>query len=79
MRRKVKALVTRVPVRKAATSSSSAARRSFPAWIDASERGVTFSAAASVSTRVRDGLVLRAVAKGKAVQSKKGAHGPGAR
>ena len=78
MRRKVKALVTRVPVRKAATSSSSAARRSFPAWIDASERGVTFSAAA-VTSRVRDGLVLRVVAKKKSAQPKKASDGHGAR
>ena len=59
---KVKALATRVPVRKAALSASPAARRPFPAWIDAAETVVTFPAR-SVTPRVRDGLVLRTVSK----------------
>jgi len=78
MRRKVKALVTRVPVRKAAISAAPAARRSFPAWIDANERSVTFAAAA-VTSRVRDGLVLRIVSKKKSAQPKKSSDGRRAR
>lgn len=57
---KVKALATRVPLRKAALSATSAARRVFPAWIDANEGGVAFPAKAA-TPRVRDGLVLRVV------------------
>ena len=77
---KIKALSTRVPVRKAALSAGSAARRSFPAWIDAAEGAVAFTA--KVMPRIRDGLVLRTVAK--TAKSKTGkpenpAHGPGAR
>jgi hypothetical protein len=42
------------------------ARRPFPAWIDAAETGVSFSASSVVVTpRVRDSLVLRLVAKRK--------------
>lgn len=78
MRRKVKALVTRVAVRKAAISATPAGRRSFPAWIDANERIVTFSAAA-VTSRVRDGLVLRVVSKKKTAQPKKASDGHRAR
>lgn len=70
MRRKTKTLATRVVLRKAATSATAAARRPFPAWIDAGERGVAFSAAV-VSPRVRDGLVLRTVAQAKSARSAK--------
>lgn len=61
---KVKIVPARVPQRKAALSASAASRRGFPAWIDAGERGVAFSARA-VMPRVRDGLVLRIVRKKK--------------
>jgi hypothetical protein len=57
---KVKSLATRVPLRKAAMSASAAARRAFPAWIDAAD-GTTF--AAMVMPRVRSALVLRTVQK----------------
>ena len=67
MRRKVKTLATRVILRKAVTSATAAARRPFPAWIDAGEHGVAFSAA-TVSPRIRDGLVLRTVAKTKSAR-----------
>jgi hypothetical protein len=61
---KVKALATSVPLRKTATSSSTAARRNFPAWIDATEGIVAFPAR-TVTPRVRDGLVLRTVSRKK--------------
>jgi hypothetical protein len=73
---KVKALSTRLPVRKAATSASAAARRPFPAWIDATD-GATFSATA-VTPRLRSALVLRLVQK-KSPNPRSAAHGPGAR
>lgn len=73
---KVKALATRVPVRKAATSGSAAARRHFPAWISADESVASF-VAKSAMPRVRDGLVLRAVAKRKSGSGKNTGHGPG--
>lgn len=57
---KINVVAVRIPLRKAALSAGAAARRSFPAWIDAGERGVAFSAAI-VTQRVRDGLVLRKV------------------
>lgn len=74
---KVKALATRVPLRKAALSANSAARRTFPAWIDANEGGVAFPA--KVMPRVRDGLVLRAVAKKKPSKPENPHHGPSGR
>lgn len=60
---KIKAVLTRVPLRKAALSSSPAARRPFPAWIVADESGVAFPARAPVTPRVRDGLILRTITK----------------
>lgn len=74
---KIKALATRVPLRKAATSASPAARRGFPAWIDANETSVAFPA--RVMPRVRDGLVLRAVRTKKPAKPENPAHGPSAR
>jgi hypothetical protein len=62
---KIKALATRVPLRKSALSASAASRRPFPAWIAADESGVAFPAKAGVTPRIRDGLVLRVVAKKK--------------
>ena len=61
---KIKVVAVRIPLRKAALSASAASRRGFPAWIDAGEAGVAFSAR-TVVPRVRDGLVLRVVAKKK--------------
>ncbi len=62
---KVKALSTRVPLRKAAMSAAALSRRPFPAWIAADEGGVAFPAKSAVSPRVRAGLVLRVVEKKK--------------
>ena len=64
MRRSAKTKITsaaRVLPRKAKLAAGTA--RAFPAWVDPTERGVSFSAA--VMPRVRDGLVLRVVARGK--------------
>jgi hypothetical protein len=65
-------------VRKSALTASAAARRSFPAWIDASEHGVAFTAGV-VSPRVRDGLVLRTVVNRKSAKSKGPSDANGAR
>ena len=74
---KFRIAATRLPLRKSATA---AARRGFPAWIDAGEQGVAFAAKKTVMPRVRDGLVLRAVGRAKeAVAPRKKAHGSGAR
>lgn len=78
MRRKIKTLAARVPLRKAATTASPASRRPFPAWIDADERTVTFPAAVA-TPRVRDGLILRAVAKKKSATGKSSTHAHGAK
>jgi hypothetical protein len=71
---KVKVSAARLPLRKAA-----ATRREFPAWIDAGERGVSFDATRVVMPRVRDGLVLRVVSKGKRPVPRKASHDSGAR
>jgi hypothetical protein len=77
---KVKALATGAPLRKAATTSSAASRRNFPAWISADDSGVAFTAkGVGVTPRVRDALVLRLVGKRKPVSAKSSSHGPGAR
>jgi hypothetical protein len=73
---KVKAVSTRVPLRKAAMSASATARRPFPAWIDAAD-GAAFSATA-VTPRLRSALVLRTVQK-QSANPRSAAHGPGAR
>jgi hypothetical protein len=73
---KVKSVSTRVPLRKAATSANAAARRPFPAWIDAAD-GAAFSAT-TVTPRLRSALVLRTVSKKKSVNPRSAAHGPGA-
>ena len=75
---KVKLLAPRALLRKSALTATAASRRGFPAWIDASERTVAFPAV-SVTPRVRDALVLRAVAKRKAAKSKGSSHADGAR
>ncbi|MEO6569034.1 MAG: hypothetical protein ABIO94_09760 [Opitutaceae bacterium] len=43
-------------------ASALVTQRAYPVWIDA-DSGVPFSACAQVSSRVRDSLVLRLVAK----------------
>lgn len=73
---KITVSVARVPLRKASVAAV-APRRAFPAWIDASEGG-TMPAALTVTPRVRDGLVLRVVPKGK-LTPVKGTHGSGGR
>jgi len=72
---KVKIAASRIPLRK----SAGAARRSFPAWIDAGEHGVAFPAKQTVMPRVRDSLVLRLVGKKKPAQPRNSSNGPGAR
>jgi hypothetical protein len=77
---KVKVVAARIPIRKSAAAAAGASRRSFPAWIDAGDRGVSFSAIKSVTPRVRDALVLRVVSKGRRSSSdRKSSHGAGAR
>lgn len=71
---KVKALATRVPLRKAAMTASAASRRPFPAWFE-DEDVVAFPAKAAVTPRVRDGLVLRTVSKNKSSSAKGSSHG----
>mgnify|MGYP001618207034 CR=1 FL=1 len=80
MRRIVKAkrLFPRVQLRKSALSASAAARRGYPAWIDASERAVPFPAI-TVTPRVRDALVLRKVAREKSTTTKGSSHAHGSR
>ncbi len=75
---KIKVVATRLPLRKAATTAAPA-RRAWPAWIDAAERGVTFSAATTVMPRVRAGLVLRVVSRGKRATATRSRHGASAR
>jgi hypothetical protein len=71
---KVKAVSTRVPLRKTAKNASGSTRRPFPAWIEADEGSVAFSAKAAATPRVRDGLVLRAVSKKKSTLAKGSSH-----
>src|SRR5262249_13723119 len=75
---KVKVSAARIPLRKSAATAATA-RRDFPAWIDAGERGVSFSAAHVVMPRVRDGLVLGVVSKKKRPAERNPSHGSGAR
>jgi hypothetical protein len=75
---KVKVAAARIPLRKSAAVPS-AARREFPAWVDAGERGVSFAAAKAVMPRVRDALVLRVVSKRKRPVERSGSHGVAAR
>lgn len=74
-----KLAVTRVSVRKSAASVTapvSLSRRVFPAWIDDTERSVA-PVPAVVTSRVRDGLVLRVVAQKKPAHPRSSAHGAG--
>ena len=70
---KVKALATRVPLRKAAMSATVASRRPFPAWIE-DQDAIAFPAKAGATPRVRDGLVLRTVSKNKTSSVKGSSH-----
>jgi hypothetical protein len=77
---KIKVAIARLPLRKAAAVPAITAispRRAYPAWIDAGERAVAFPAT-TVTSRVRDGLVLRVVGLKKIVRSKKTSHGSSA-
>ncbi len=77
---KVKIAATQVLPRKpAAVPTVTTGRRTFPAWIDASERGVAFFAS-GVTKRVRDALVLRLVGRNKkTVVARRSSDGAGAR
>jgi len=66
---KIKPLAARAMLRKSALTATAAARRGFPAWIDAGERAVAFPAV-NVTPRVRDALVLRAVMMRKPTPTK---------
>lgn len=68
----VKPASSRSVRRKSAMTASAASRRPFPAWIDAGE-GVGF--VKSVTPRVRDALVLRAVKQQKTSTARSVAHG----
>ena len=69
----VKRLSARALKRRSAVIASAAARRSFPAWIDASGHGVALPAGL-VLPRVRDALVLRVVSRGKGAKARGGGH-----
>lgn len=79
---KVKLAVAHVPLRKAAAPAVVAAplasRRVLPAWIVGQERGDSVTATA-VTSRVRDGLVLRVVAQKKSLHVRNSSHGSAAR
>lgn len=75
MRRRIKTQPTQL-LRKAAASGSVAARKSFPAWVDASEGSIVFSA---VVPRVRDGLILRPVRRGRSASGRGLPDGPAGR
>jgi hypothetical protein len=79
---KVKLAVAHIPLRKAAAPAVAVAplapRRVVPSWIDGQGRGDSVTATA-VTTRVRDGLVLRVVAQKKSLHVRNSSHGSGAR
>jgi hypothetical protein len=74
----VKRLSARALKRRSAVSASAAARRVFPAWIDAGESSVS-APGHLVLPRVRDALVLRVVSRRKGAKAKGGGHGGGSR
>lgn len=74
---KPKADPRRTSARKPVLSASAAARRSFPAWIDAGEPAAAFTATRAATPRVRAGLVLRKV--GRKTGGRSVPHGPNAR
>ena len=77
---KINVAVAHRPVRKTVVvpSALSPSRRGLPAWIAAAGRTVAFPAA-TVTSRVRDGLVLRAVGVKEKATMRKPSHGAGAR
>ncbi|MCX6951444.1 MAG: hypothetical protein NTV51_04555 [Verrucomicrobia bacterium] len=78
---KIKIAVARVLVRKpaAAVTTPMAPRRVFPTWIPATGRASGPAAATAVTSRVRDGLVLRVVVQQKPAHVRNLSHGSGAR
>ncbi len=78
---KIKVAVAHRPVRKTVVVPSALSlpsRRGLPAWIAAAGRTVAFPAA-TVTSRVRDGLVLRAVGVKEKATVRKPSHVAGAR
>lgn len=78
---KIKVAVAHRPVRKTVVVPSALSlpsRRGLPAWIAAAGRTVVFPAA-TVTSRVRDGLVLRAVGVKEKATVRKPSHVAGAR
>jgi hypothetical protein len=78
---KVKVVVAQLPLRKSAVVPVLAAissRRPGPTWISARECAVVFPGT-TVTSRVRDGLVLRVVGKRKSPLVRTLSHGSGAR
>jgi hypothetical protein len=74
---KVKALSTRLPVRKTGKSASASPRRAYPAWIDA-EEGMAIALPA-VTKHLRAALVLRTVSKRKSANPRSSTDDPGVR
>ena len=78
---KTKVAVAHRPVRKTVVVPSALSlpsRRGLPAWIAAAGRTAAFPAA-TVTSRVRDGLVLRAVGVTEKATVRKPSHAAGAR
>jgi hypothetical protein len=78
---KVNRVITRTHLRKSTLTANPAARRPFPAWIDASDRQAPFPAR-TAHPRLRDSLVLRRISKQtkkKSAGAKGTHHDPGAR
>jgi hypothetical protein len=75
---KVKPAANRHALRKAALSATAAARRPYPAWIDAEDRPIPVPAVV-VTPRVRTALVLRQVATRKSAGAKGSTDANGAR
>jgi hypothetical protein len=75
---KVKSAPGRLALRKAVLTAPAAARRAYPAWIDAEDRAVPVPAVA-VTPRVRTALVLRQVATRKSTGAKGSTDANGAR
>lgn len=65
MRRVAKVKLARIPSHRTARCDSAMPRRACAAWLDTAEIGLAFSAARTASQRVRVGLVLRSVGKGR--------------
>jgi hypothetical protein len=72
---KVKTNAALIPLRKAVTTASAAARRGFPAWIEADDGPVALSVKAAAMPRIRDALVLRKVSRKKISSAKGSRHG----